>query len=227
VSGRGPTSGSRSPGSSTSSAAGETSAPTTRPASRSRASATAWSRSASAEWRGATRPSRSPPGSSGLGRPASHSAPHAGETVGPASVWGALQALGAERIGHGVRAIEDPALVAYLAERQIALEVNPTSNLRLGVFPGLAEHPLPRLHAAGIPIVVGSDDPPLFNTTLEREVGLLADPFGFDVETIDEILLNGARHSFLPSDRKQALVASFQAELEALKPVHLAESGQA
>src|SRR6266478_6818448 len=63
-----------------------------------------------------------------------HSAPHAGETVGPASVWGALKALGAERLGHGVRAIEDAALVAYLAEQRILLEVCPTSNVRLGVY---------------------------------------------------------------------------------------------
>jgi aminodeoxyfutalosine deaminase len=97
------------------------------------------------------------------------SVPHAGETVGPASVRGALDALGAERIGHGVRAIEDPALVAELAERGIPLEVSPTSNLRLGVYPDYAAHPLPRLLAAGVELTVNSDDPPLFNTTLNDE----------------------------------------------------------
>jgi adenosine deaminase len=147
-----------------------------------------------------------------------HSDPHSGETAGPESIWGALRALGAERIGHGVRSIEDPELVTYLAEQRIPLEVNPTSNLRLGIYPSLAAHPLRRLHDAGVPVTVNSDDPPLFNTTLNDEVGLLAEPFGFDVAAIDEILLNGVRHSFLPPERKQSLEAAFRAELAALKP---------
>jgi adenosine deaminase len=150
-----------------------------------------------------------------------HSVPHAGETQGPASIWGALRTLGAERIGHGVRAIEDPALVDYLAERTIALELCPTSNLRLGVYPDLAAHPLRRLHDAGVPVTVNSDDPPLFNTTLESEVRQLADPFGLGVEQIDEVLLNGVRHSFLPAERKRVLEAEFRARLAALKREHL------
>jgi len=145
------------------------------------------------------------------------SAPHAGETVGPASIWGALRSLGAERIAHGVRAVEDATLVAYLAAHQIPLDVTPTSNICLGVYPSLAAHPLPRLHAAGIPLTVGSDDPPLFNTTLNDEVALLAAPFGLDVAAIDDILLNGVRHSFLPPERKRALAAQFVAEFAALK----------
>jgi adenosine deaminase len=149
------------------------------------------------------------------------SAPHAGEADGPASVWGALRALGAERIGHGVRAIEDPALVEHLAEHRIPLEVNPTSNLRLGVYPSLAAHPLRRLHEAGVLVTVNSDDPPLFNTTLNDELATLADPFGFDVAAIDEILLNGVRCSFLPAERKQALETRYRAELDALKADHL------
>jgi aminodeoxyfutalosine deaminase len=150
-----------------------------------------------------------------------HSIPHAGETAGPASIWGALRTLGAERIGHGVRAIDDPVLVAYLADQCIPLEVNPTSNLRLGVYLSLAAHPLRRLHDAGVIVTIGSDDPPLFNTTLNDEVALLADPFGFDLVASDEILLNGARHSFLPPDPKRALVTAFQAEMAALKAEHL------
>lgn len=150
--------------------------------------------------------------------------PHAGETAGPESIWGSLRALGAERIGHGVRAIEDAALVAYLAEQRIPLEVNPTSNLRLGIYPSLAEHPLRRLHDAGVVVTVNSDDPPLFNTTLNDEVALLASAFGFDVAAIDAILLNGVRCSFLPPDRKQALVAEFQAQMVALKAQHLPDT---
>jgi len=150
-----------------------------------------------------------------------HSAPHAGETAGPASVWGALHALEAERIGHGVRANEDPALVEYLAERGIPLEVCPTSNVRIGVYPDLAAHPLPRLHAAGVIVTINSDDPPLFNTTLNDEVVLLGNPFGLGVPAIDEILLNGVRHSFLAPERKREMAAAFRAEWATLKSVHL------
>ncbi len=146
-----------------------------------------------------------------------HSAPHAGETVGPESVWGALRALGAERLGHGARSIEDPALVAHLAQEQVPVELCPTSNLRLGVYPDLAAHSLPHLYAAGVPVTVNSDDPPLFNTTLNQEVALLAEPFGFDLATINQLLLNGARYSFLPSAEKQALEARFQAEMAQLQ----------
>ncbi len=142
-----------------------------------------------------------------------HSIPHAGETEGPASVWGAIHALGAERIGHGVRAIEDPSLVAYLAENQIPLEVCPTSNLRLGVYPSLQEHPFPQLYKAGIPLTINSDDPPLFNTTLNDEVGLLSSAFCYDKDTINEILLNGVRYSFLPIERKRVLEEQFHNEL--------------
>lgn len=132
-----------------------------------------------------------------------HSVPHAGETVGPASIWGAVQTLGAERIGHGVRAIEDPVLVTYLADHGIPIEVCPTSNVRLGVYPDLTAHPLRQLYDAGVIITINSDDPPLFNTTLTDEVRLLSDPFGLTVPQINEILLRGVRHSFLPADRKR------------------------
>ena len=146
-----------------------------------------------------------------------HSAPHAGETVGPASVWGALKALGAERLGHGVRAIEDAALVTYLAEQRILLEVCPTSNVRLGVYADYAEHPLPRLYAAGVPVTINSDDPALFNTILNNEVKLLADPFNFELKTINEILLNGVHYSFLLEEEKQAMEAAFRAEMSRLE----------
>jgi len=146
-----------------------------------------------------------------------HSAPHAGETVGPESVWGAIHALQAERIGHGVQSIADPALVAYLVEHGIPLEVCVTSNLRLGVYPDVAAHPLARLREAGVVVTINSDDPPLFNTTLNDEVLLLHTAFGLDVAAIDEILLAGVRHSFLPMARKQTLEQQFRDELDALK----------
>jgi aminodeoxyfutalosine deaminase len=134
-----------------------------------------------------------------------HSAPHAGELVGPPSIRGALDALGAERVAHGVRAIEDSQLVAELAARQVALDVCPTSNVCLGVFPSLAQHPVRQLLGVGAVVTISSDDPALFGTTLSDEVALLVEPFQLDVEAIDEILLNAVRHSFLPAPAKHAL----------------------
>src|SRR5262249_25126428 len=125
-----------------------------------------------------------------------HSSPHAGEHAGPASIWGALNTLQAERISHGVRAIEDPALMSHLAERQVSLAVCPRSNLALGVYPDLASHPLRRLHDAGVPLTVNSDDPALFNTTLNDEAALLATAFDCDAALADGVLLNGVRPRF-------------------------------
>jgi aminodeoxyfutalosine deaminase len=125
-----------------------------------------------------------------------HSVPHAGELAGPESVWGAIRALHAERISHGVRAVEDPALVAYLAERRIVLDVCPTSNVCLGVVPSLAAHPLRRLHESGVPITVNFDCPPMFGSTLSDEVALLCGPLGLDGAAADEIVANGLRYGF-------------------------------
>ncbi len=146
-----------------------------------------------------------------------HSVPHAGEHVGPESVWGALRALGAERIGHGVRAVEDPALVAFLVEQRIPLELNPTSNIRLGVYPDFPSHPLPQLWDAGVVVTVNSDDPPLFNTTLNQEYLLLVDVYGFDAKALEQVSLNALRASFLPSERKQALEAEFRQTFQRLR----------
>lgn len=96
------------------------------------------------------------------------SVPHAGEVCGPDSVRGALEALGADRIRHGVRAVEDPGLLAELASTGIVLDTTPVSNVRTGVVAGLADHPLPRLAAAGVLCSVSSDDPVLMDTSLEE-----------------------------------------------------------
>jgi aminodeoxyfutalosine deaminase len=146
-----------------------------------------------------------------------HSAPHAGETVGPASVWGALRSLGAERLGHGVRAVEDPVLVAHLAAQRIALDLCLTSNVRLGVYPDYAAHPLPLLHAAGCVVTINADDPTLFGATLNDEVALLGGRFGLSAEAVDEVLLNAVRYSFLPAPRRRTLEAEFRAEMAALR----------
>jgi aminodeoxyfutalosine deaminase len=97
------------------------------------------------------------------------SVPHAGEVVGPPSVWGALDVLHADRIRHGIRAVEHAALVRELADRRIVLDVTPVSNVRTGVVASLEEHPLPQLVAAGIPCTVSTDDPEMFDTDLTRE----------------------------------------------------------
>ncbi|MHB8572634.1 MAG: adenosine deaminase family protein [Candidatus Dormibacteria bacterium] len=128
---------------------------------------------------------------------------HAGETDGPASVRAALDA-GAERIGHGARAIEDPDLVLHLATLGIPLEVSPTSNLRIGVVPSVEQHPFPSFAGAGVELTVNSDDPGLFGSDLAHEFLLLRNAFG--LTAYDELCLVEAsfRHAFLPHPAKEA-----------------------
>jgi adenosine deaminase len=146
-----------------------------------------------------------------------HSNPHAGETVGPDSVWGAVRALKAERLGHGVRAIEDPTLVAYLVEHQIALEVNPTSNLCLGVYPSYAAHPLKRLLEVGVRVTVNSDDPALFNTTLNDEYIHAVQDCGLSLTQLEQVALNAVSASYLPETEKSAMLAAFQQQYAELR----------
>jgi len=127
-----------------------------------------------------------------------HSVPHAGESSGPESMWEALRELGAERIGHGIAAVRDAELLAYLAEHAIALEVCPTSNVRTRSVVSLAEHPLPALVAAGVPISVNSDDPPMFSTTLNQEYGVAADLLGLDESGLAALAVAAVDQSFLP-----------------------------
>lgn len=138
------------------------------------------------------------------------SVPHAGETMGPESVWGALRALRADRIGHGVRCVEDAALVEELRARQIPLEVCPTSNVRLKVVPSLAEHQLPKLLDAGLCVTINSDDPPMFNTTLTDEWLACVNTFGWDVEVIEELSWNAVRAALLPEGEKEELERRFR-----------------
>jgi len=134
------------------------------------------------------------------------SVPHAGETEGAASIWGALRALNAVRIGHGVRCLEDAELVAELRERQIPLEVCPTSNVCLGVAPSFAEHPLPRLLDAGLYVTINSDDPPMFGTTLTDEYLKAADAFGFGAGEVRDLVVMAAEASLLPPEDKARLL---------------------
>jgi aminodeoxyfutalosine deaminase len=151
-----------------------------------------------------------------------HSVPHAGEVAGPESVWGAICALGAERIGHGVRSVEDPELVEYLRQQQIPLEVCPTSNLCLGVYPSYEEHPIRWLWEQGVYVTVNSDDPPMFNTDLVREYQALADHLAFSTSELEQLSVNAVRASFLPDDEKAALERGFRAEFNRLRAAHLA-----
>jgi len=145
------------------------------------------------------------------------SVPHAGEIEGAASVWGALRSLHADRIGHGVRCLEDPALVEDLRRRQVPLEVCPTSNVCLKVAPSLAQHPLPRLMAEGLYVTLNSDDPPMFNTSLTDEYLKCTATFGFSVETVEGLALNALRASFLPPDKKQEMEVRFRQEYNSLR----------
>jgi len=154
-----------------------------------------------------------------------HSVPHAGEVVGPESVWGAIRALRAERIGHGVRSVEDPALVTYLQQHQIPLEICPTSNLCLGVYPSYETHPVRWLWDQGVTITVNSDDPPMFNTDLVYEYQVLADHLGFTAAELERLSLNALQASFLPDDRKTALRQVFLAEFADLRARHLEQKG--
>jgi adenosine deaminase len=135
-----------------------------------------------------------------------HSVPHAGESTGPETIWDSLEHLGAERIGHGISAARDPRLLAHLAERRIPLEISPTSNVCTRSVPSLAEHPLPAIVAAGVPVSINSDDPPMFSTTLNREYAVAAQLLGLDAAGVADLARAGVRQSFLGEAGKSLLL---------------------
>ena len=140
-----------------------------------------------------------------------HSVPHAGESTGPETVWDALTLLSAERIGHGIAAARDPRLLAHLAENGIPLEVCPTSNVRTRSVPSLAEHPLPALVAAGVPVTINSDDPPMFSTTLNGEYAVAADLLGLDKAGLVAVAKAAVFASFLDDAGKRRLAEEIDA----------------
>ncbi len=132
---------------------------------------------------------------------------HAGEAAGPESVLGALDALGAERIGHGLNAWHDAELVARLVRDQVPVEICVTSNLRTGCLKSLEHHPLRKYFDAGVMVTLNSDDPALFGTSLAREYQLAQDAFGFSDDELRRLAANSFRASFLPAEQKQRHLA--------------------
>jgi adenosine deaminase len=139
-----------------------------------------------------------------------HTNAHAGEAAGAQSIWGAVQSLQVERIGHGTRAEEDPALVSYLAEKQLPIEMCPLSNLRTGVVSSLKSHPVRRFFDKGLLITINTDDPKMFNNSLAEEYNLLLDEHGFTPKEIKTLILNTLKASWMPETRKQTLANAFQ-----------------
>ncbi|ANH38769.1 Aminodeoxyfutalosine deaminase [Nocardioides dokdonensis FR1436] len=139
------------------------------------------------------------------------SVPHAGETTGPQTVWDALHLLGAERIGHGTSAAQDPELLAHLASTGIALEVCPSSNVATRAVASLAEHPMSLFRDAGVTVTVHSDDPPMFGTTLNREYGIAADLLDLDQDGVRDLARASVHASFAPDDVRARLLGEIDA----------------
>lgn len=138
-----------------------------------------------------------------------HLTVHAGETLGPESIWTALRELRAERIGHGLRATEDPELVHYLADSQIPVEVCISSNVLTGCCVSADQHPLRRLFDAGVLVTLNTDDPDMFRTTLSHEYEIAEEFFGFSQNELRELAMNSFRASFLPDEKKRELMNRF------------------
>jgi aminodeoxyfutalosine deaminase len=138
------------------------------------------------------------------------SIPHAGETMGAESVRGAITALGAKRIGHGVRCLESPEVVAMLVDREIPVDVSLTSNRLLGVVDSDESHPLNELVSAGLQVTLNTDDPGLFRTTLTQELGLAVSVHGLTRERLVDHMRIAVHNTCLPSGRQRTLLAEIE-----------------
>jgi adenosine deaminase/aminodeoxyfutalosine deaminase len=126
---------------------------------------------------------------------------HAGETTGPESVWGAIN-IGAERIGHGLSAANDPELLEVMARKQVPVEMCITSNLRTGACKSLQEHPVRKFFDEGLMITLSTDDPAMFQTSLNKEYEIAQQEFSFSEEHVRELARNSIEASFLPVEKK-------------------------
>jgi len=138
---------------------------------------------------------------------------HAGETTGPEAIWEALS-IGSERLGHVLSAIQDPALLDEFKRRNIGLELNPTSNVRTGVCPSFAAHPMRRYFDAGLLVTINSDDPAFFGSTVANEYQLAHSEQGFSRDELRALAANSIRASFLPDDAKQTWLSRIGTECE-------------
>jgi len=132
---------------------------------------------------------------------------HAGEVDGPASVWSAIRDLGATRIGHGIHALEDPALVEFLVEKRIGLEIAITSNIQVGIVADYADHPVKKILESGIVANLNTDDPAISGIDLRHEFDVAAPRAGLTPAHIRQAQLNALEMAFLPADEKRALQA--------------------
>jgi adenosine deaminase len=142
---------------------------------------------------------------------------HAGEVVGPSSIWGAIESLGVSRLGHGIRSVDDPDLIATLARRGVVLDVCPSSNLGTGAVASWADHPLRRLYDAGVKVTINSDDPTFFHTTITEEYRRAVVHFGFGADDLVTMVRNAAASTFLPPAERAALCSQIDAEMRALR----------
>ncbi len=134
---------------------------------------------------------------------------HAGETAGPESIRSALRELKADRIGHGLHAIDDSELIKYLVEEQVPIEVCITSNLLTGCCAAVEQHPVRKLFDAGVLITLNTDDPDMFRTSLLREYQIAQEAFGFSESELRKLAMNSFQASFLPEDKKRGFLAKF------------------
>jgi len=142
-----------------------------------------------------------------------HCCAHAGESSGPEGVLDAIDVLGAERIDHGVRAVEDPALVGRLAAERIPLDVCPTSNVHLGVAPSLSQHPVEALRRAGVRVSLNTDDPVLFGSTVDGEYMACADAFGWTTAVLADVAGTSIESCFADAGLRQDLLRDLDAYL--------------
>ena len=150
-----------------------------------------------------------------MGRSAGlHVTLHAGEWQGADSVWDAISNIGAERIGHGIRAIEDSGVVNVLLQRNITLEVCPSSNVDSGVVKHMSAHQLPILVASGLPITINTDDPLVSGISLTDELIRVMQYLPFSLDDIKQFMLNAAQSAFLNDDERRVLIAQFREWLQ-------------